>query len=64
MSDGGGVVHADAALDLIVKPDFFPGVVLAAGELHAIHPQVRFHDAVAVGVLGENLRESYDTTWT
>ena len=35
------VMHADAAVDLIVQADFAVRLVLAAGKLHAVHAEVR-----------------------
>ena len=34
------MVHADAAVNLVVQPDFAIRHVLIAGELHAVHAQV------------------------
>ena len=34
------VVHADPAMDLVMEPDLGVRLVLVAGELNPIHPQV------------------------
>ncbi len=56
-ADGRGVVRADAALKLIVQPDLAVVVISPAGQLHAIHSQVRAIQPGLVGVLGVNLRQ-------
>ena len=43
------VVHADAAVDLVVQPDLAVRLVLVAGELDPVHPQVRPRQAGPVG---------------
>ena len=35
------VVHADPAVDLVMKPDLAVGLILVARELDPVHPQVR-----------------------
>ena len=35
------VMHADAAMNLVVQPDLAVRPILAAGKLHAIHAEVR-----------------------
>ena len=52
------MVHADAAVDLIVEPDLAVRLVLVARELDPVHPQVRSRRARPVGVLGVNLRQA------
>ena len=56
-ADGGGVVDADRALDLIVQADFAVGLVLAAGELDAVHAEVGVPPAGLRDVFGVNLRQ-------
>ena len=51
------VMHADAAMDLIVQPDLPIGRVLAARNLHAVHAQVGIQQARLVGMLGVNFRQ-------
>ena len=41
------VVHADPAVDLVVKPDLAVRLVLVARELDPVHPQVRPRQARA-----------------
>jgi hypothetical protein len=41
------LVHADAAVDLVVQPDLAVLLVLVAAELDAVHAEVRVHDARA-----------------
>ena len=55
--DRRGVVHADAAVDLVVQADLAVRLVLVAGELHAVHAQVGVPPAGPVGVLGVDLRQ-------
>ena len=43
------VMHADAAMDLVVQADLAVRLVLAAGKLHAVHAQVRVPPARARG---------------
>ena len=57
--DGGGMVHADAAVNLVVEPGFAIRHVLIAGELHAVHAQVRLSRAGPVGVFGINQRKRH-----
>ena len=56
-TDRRGVVHADAAVDLVVQPDLAVRLVLVARELNPVHPQVRPRQAGPVGVLGVDLRQ-------
>ena len=42
---GRGMVHADAAMDLVMQPDLAIRLVPVAAELHAIHAQVRTQQA-------------------
>ena len=58
--DGGGMVHADAAVNLVVEPDFAIRHVLLAGELHAVHAQVRLSQAGPVGVFGINQWQGHE----
>jgi hypothetical protein len=39
------LVHADAAVDLVVQPDLAVRLVLVAAELDAVHAEVRVHHA-------------------
>ena len=56
-ADRRGMVHADPAVDLVVQPDLAVRLVLVAGELDAVHPQVGRRQAGPVGVLGVDLRQ-------
>ncbi len=49
---GGRVVHADAAVNLVVHADFFVRPVLAAGDLNAIDAEVGMAPAWVVGIFG------------
>ena len=51
------VVHADAAMDLVVQPDLAILLVRAAGKLHAVHAQVRGLGPRPTRVLGVDLRQ-------
>src|SRR5690606_40980804 len=50
----GRVMHADAAMDLVVEPDFAIGDVVVARELHAVHAEVALYDPREIGVIGEH----------
>src|SRR5262249_12977917 len=54
-AQGGGVVDADAAMDLVVQADFAVGLIGVAGELDTIHAQVGVPPAGPVGVFGVDL---------
>ena len=54
---GGGVMRRDAAMDLIVQPDFTIRLITAAGKLHAIHAQVAPVEAGLIGVFRIDLRQ-------
>ncbi len=56
-ADGGGMMDADAAMDLVVQTDFLVGPVLAAGELDAVHAQVRAAESGRVGIFGIDQRQ-------
>ena len=51
------VMHTDRTLDLVMQSDFSVGLILAAGELHAVHAEVRPPPARLPGVFGVNLRQ-------
>jgi hypothetical protein len=53
----GGVVDAQSAMDLVVQPDLAVGLVLSAGDLHAVHAQVGMGQSGAIGVFGIDLRQ-------
>ena len=56
-AEGGGVVDADRAVDLVVEADFAVGLVLAAGELDAVHAEVRVSPAGLRDIFGVDLRQ-------
>ena len=51
------MVDADRAVDLIVEADFAVGLVLAAGELDAVHAEVGVSPAGLRDIFGVDLRE-------
>ena len=51
------MVDADRAVDLVVQADFAVGLVLAAGELDAVHAEVRVSPAGLRDVFGVDLRQ-------
>ena len=54
---GRGVMHADAAMDLVMQSDLAIGLILVAAELHAIHAQVRTQQARVAGIFRIDLRQ-------
>ena len=57
-ADRRGVMHADAAMNLIVQADLPIRLVLVARKLHAVHAEVGMPPAGPLGVLGVNLRQA------
>src|SRR5262249_11779135 len=49
-TDRGRVVHADPAMNLVVKTDLAVQFVLVPSHLHAVHPQIRLPPAGVVGI--------------
>ena len=56
-AEGGGVMDADRAVDLIVEADFAVGLVLAARQLDAVHAEVRVSPAGLRDIFGVDLRQ-------
>ncbi len=56
------MVHADAAMDLVVQADLPVRLVLVARELDPVHPQVGSRRARPVGVFGVDLRQGDERT--
>jgi len=50
-------MDTDAAVNLVVQADFAVGLILVAGQLHAIHAEIGVAPAGTVGVLGIDLRQ-------
>jgi hypothetical protein len=54
------VMHADAAVDLVVQADFAERVVTVSRKLHAVHAEVGLAEAGAVGVFRVDLRQRHE----
>ncbi len=52
------VMDSDPAVDLVVKADLPVRLVLVAGKLHSVHPQVRARQTRPVRILGIDLGQS------
>ena len=50
-------MDADAAMNLVMQADLSVGLILSAGELNAVHPQIGVLPARPVGVFGVDLRQ-------
>src|SRR5262249_15735172 len=51
------VMHADAAMNLVVQPDFAVGMILVAGKLDPIHAEIGLPPTGTVRVFGVDLRQ-------
>src|SRR5262245_23192290 len=56
-SQGGRMVYADAAMNLVVQADFTIRLILVAGKLHAVHAEIGMPPAGLVHVFGVDLRQ-------
>ena len=52
-----GVMHADRAVNLVVEADLAVWLVAVAGELHAVHAEIRTPQARLADVFGVDLRQ-------
>src|SRR5262245_59249802 len=51
------MMHADSPMDLVVQPDLAARLILVAGELDPVHPQIGSGKTGPIGVLGVDLRK-------
>ena len=53
------VMDTNAAMDLVVEPDFRFRIIIVARNLHAVHTHVGLHQPRLAGVLGVHLRQRH-----
>ena len=51
------MVHANAAVDLVVQADLSILAIVIPAQLNAVHPQIRLHHARSFDVLPVDLRQ-------